>query len=119
MRKDVEAAEKLPQSYAGYTTDDGTLLIELTDGVICYQLQDGKVIRSKLADTQNGGPGTPMVWSAPHASVRWEVWEKTGMGYAVQVQTHIDYPLRRRSEKKLANSHVYFMGTFREVLSQE
>jgi type II secretory pathway component PulJ len=119
MRKDVERAEQLPLSYAGHATDAGALLIELADGVVRYQLQEGKVIRSKLDNTQSGGPETPMVWSAPHSSVRWAVWEKTGMAYAVEVQTHIDYPLGRRSEKKLANSHVYFVGAFREALKPE
>ena len=119
LRKDVERAEQLPLSYADHTKDAGSLLIELADGVVRYQLQEGKVIRSKLGDTQNGGPDTPMVWSAPHAKVRWAVWEKTGSAYAVEVQTHIDYPLRRRSEKKLANSHVYFVGVFREALKRE
>jgi type II secretory pathway component PulJ len=118
MRKDIERAEQLPLSYADHTTDAGSLLIELGDGVVRYQLQEGKVIRSKLADARNGGPDTPMVWSAPHAKVRWAVWEKTGRAYAVEVQTHIDYPLGRRSEKKLANSHVYFMGAFREALKR-
>jgi len=118
MRRDIEAASQVPQSFGEYKQDEKSLLIESAQGVIRYQLDDGRVLRYKVTDAQQQGSGNPMVWSVPNARIEWAVWKKDGRGYAVEVRTYIDYPVGRRSEKKLANSHVYFMGAFREAINQ-
>jgi len=118
MRKDIDAAKGAPESFAGYTTDDKMLLIELPDGVICYQLKDGEALRRNLSRQirphEISGEDTK-VWSVPHAKVQWLVWRKDGRGYAVEVKTHIEHEIGGRWEKKMANSHLYFVGAFREV----
>jgi len=83
--------------------------LEHIQELICYELKDGKILRHKLAkdrsDTQ-----TPTVWSVPNAEIRWRLWKKDGLGYAVEVHTHIKYKLRERFQEKMANSHLYFLG---------
>ena len=116
MHDDIDAAKRLPESFAGHTTNDELLLIELTDAMICYQLKDGEVRRRKLTNAQQGGSEDTTVWSVSHAKVEWQVWRKDDGGYAVEVKTHIEHKIRGHLEKKMANSHLYFVGAFREVL---
>jgi len=126
MQKDIDKAKGLPESFDEYTTGDKLLLIELAEGMICYQLKDDKVLRRKLTDNQQSNALEQTVWSVPHAKVEWQVWRKDGDGPpaagfdwnpallgAVEVQTHIEHKIRGEHwEKKMANSHLYFVGAF-------
>ena len=137
MQKDIDEAKGLPESFGEYSTGDKLLLIELEEGMICYQLKDEKVLRRKLTDNQQSPPAAGIVqnpallgaleqtvWSVPHAKVEWQVWRKDGDGPpaagfdwnpallgAVEVKTHIEHKIRGEHwEKKMANSHLYFVG---------
>jgi len=110
LRKDIDKATGLPKSFAGHIESDELLLIEWPDSLICYQLKDGRVIRSKLTDTQKNGSEDARVWSVPNTTVQWRVWRKNGEGYAVEVETHVKQKLRAKWQKKMANSHLYFVG---------
>ncbi len=112
MQQDIDRAKGLPESFDEYTTSNKLLLIELTEGMICYQLKDNKVLRRKLADNQRKNALEKTVWSVPHAKVEWQVWRKDGGGYAVEVQTHIEHKIQGHWEKKMANSHLYFVSTY-------
>lgn len=110
MRADVGRARQLPESYAGRTSNDRMLLIETADGVICYRLDEGQARRYELADTQQHDGGDARVWSLPNSEILWRVWRKGGSGHAVEVKTHIKQKLRKKSQKKMVNSHLYFVG---------
>jgi type II secretory pathway component PulJ len=116
MRADIDTARQLPESFAGVTSDDKLLLIESTAGCICYQLKEGEVLRHRLSSAEQGSGEGTAVWSVPHAEVEWQVWRKNSKGYAVEVKTHIRHKVQGRWQKKMANSHLYFVGAFREVL---
>jgi prepilin-type N-terminal cleavage/methylation domain-containing protein len=92
MHEDIDAAKDLPDSFGQYWADKNLLLIELPQGIVCYQLKDGRVLRRRLpvAGTPNGttqeqstGWLTPLmaepyeeetkVWSVPNAKVEWQV----------------------------------------------
>jgi hypothetical protein len=117
MRRDIEGGERLPESFGGHKANDKSLLIESAKGVVCYQLQDGRVLRLRLTGAEQSGGGNSNVWSVPNAVIEWGVWKNDNEGYAVEVRTYINYPVGRHVEKKMDNSHVYFVGIFREVLS--
>ena len=112
IQKDIDKAKGLPESFGEYTTGDKLLLIELAEGMICYQLKDEKVLRRKLTDNKQSNALEQTVWSMPHAKVKWQVRRKNGGGYAVEVQTHIEHIVQGHWEKKMANSHLYFVGAF-------
>jgi prepilin-type N-terminal cleavage/methylation domain-containing protein len=126
MQKDIDKAKGLPESFGEYTTGDKVLLIELAEGMICYQLKDEKVLRSSLGSRVTGDESRITVWSIPHAKVEWQVWRKDRSGPptagfdrnpallgAVEVKTHIEHKIRGEHwEKKMANSHLYFVGAF-------
>jgi len=116
IQKDVDQANGLPKSFAGKTGSDQILLIELAEGVICYQLKDGQVVRQKLTDTSQGKAEEPRIWSIPHANVEWNVWERNGQGYAVETNTHIEYGRRGQWIKKMAHTHLYFAGALGKEL---
>lgn len=116
MQQDIDEAKGLPESFAGYTVSDKLLLIELTEGVICYQLKDGRVTRQKLTDIQQGEAEEARVWSLPHANVVWQVWAQNGQGYAVETNTYVEYKRRGQFRKKMAHSHLYFIGALGKAL---
>ena len=116
IRNDTDEAKFLPKSFAGQTAGDHILLIEQSDGVICYKLKDGRVTRQKLSNEQKDKAEEPRVWSVPHAKIEWKVWEKNGLGYAVQTDIHLEYGRRGQWVKKLAHSHLYFLGALGKEL---
>lgn len=116
IQQDIDEAKGLPKSFAGQIASDQILLIELAEGVICYQLKEGQVVRHKLTDTPQGKAEDPRVWSIPHASVEWKVWARNGQGYAVETNTHVEYKRRGQWKKKMAHSHLYFAGALGKEL---
>jgi hypothetical protein len=111
MQQDIDKAKGLPKTYKEYSSGDKILLIDLPEGMISYQLKDDKVLKYNLTDNQPNIAEEQKVWSVPHAIVQWKVWRKDMSGYAVEVRTHIEHKIREKHfEKKMANSHLYFVG---------
>lgn len=116
MHEDVDAAKELPDSFGEYTTDKNLLLIELPQGIVCYQLKDGKVLRRRLPAAQEQYEEETRVWSVPNAKVEWQVRRNDRDGCAVEVKTCIEHHVRGCSEEKMANSYLFFAGAFRKVV---
>ena len=114
IRKDVSAAERFPESFNTYTTNNETLLIVLKEDTICYQLEDGKILRRSLANTGADDYAKTMSWPVPKAKIEWKVWRKNNKGYAVEVRTYIEHKCGDQVEKKFANSHLYFASAWQE-----
>jgi len=111
MQQDIDKAKGLPETYNEYSAGDKMLLIDLPEGMICYQLKDDKVFRCNLTEMQKSNVAETKYWSVPQAKVQWKVWRKDTSGYAAEVQTYIEYKIRgKHLEKKMANSHLYFVG---------
>lgn len=111
MRQDIGGAKALPQSYEQDTAGEGLLLIELADGVVSYQLSGGKMLRRRLTPAKEEQAMDARVWSLPNSQVQWRTWRQDGRGYAVEVTTAIRYKLRSKYQDRMANSHLYFLGT--------
>ena len=118
LRQDIDRAEGLPESFAEHAANDNMLLIASEAGVISYQLKDGQAIRRKLTGTQGGKAGESRVWALPHATVVWRVWARDGRGYAVETKAHIEQNIRGQWKQKMANSHLYFVGSSGKALVQ-
>jgi prepilin-type N-terminal cleavage/methylation domain-containing protein len=113
MEKDISKAQRLPESFKGYASSDKLLLIELQDNsVICYQIKDDKISRKQLASNHQINYPETTSWSIPHAKVRWQILRKNGNGYAVEVRNHIEHEVLGHLEKKMANSHLFYIGAF-------
>jgi prepilin-type N-terminal cleavage/methylation domain-containing protein len=111
LQQDIDNAKGLPDSSGGYNAGSELVLIELADSVICYQLKDGNVLRRKLTLNQQSKSEEDIIWKTPHTNITWQVLKKDQNGYAIEVQTSIEYKIRgKHLEKKMANSHLYFVG---------
>jgi len=119
MQRDIDSAKGLPESSAGQVASDKLLLLELADGTICYQLEDDGVLRRKLMNAKLDVADQDKTWLLPNSNIEWRIWRKDGIGYAVEIKTHIRYKLREKIEKKMANSHLYFAGIFAEAPKQK
>jgi len=115
MQKDIDRAQGLPESHAGYIAGDKLLLIKLADGMVFYELKDGKVRRCELTDEGEPDSENAGVWPVPNARINWRIRRENGKASAVEVDTYIEYKLRGRCEKKMANSHLYFVGLFEKL----
>jgi hypothetical protein len=113
MHQDVDKAKGLPTSFAGHTAKDELLLVELADGVICYQLKDGQVVRRRLTNIGAGAEQETRVWTAPHAKVEWKVRAQNGRGYAVEIRTSIEYTNRGQWNRKTVRAYLFFGGVLR------
>ena len=119
LRQDSDRAQGLPASFAEHTANDNMLLIALEAGVISYQQKDGQVIRRKLTGTRQSEAQEPRVWSLPHAKITWRVWARDGKRYAVETKAHIEQSIRGQWKEKMANSQLYFAGSYGKALAQE
>jgi len=113
IRADIDAAGELPDAYGGVTTGERTLLIEQPEGIVVYQLnKDDNVVRSILTagQGQESKIHEENIWQTSQAKIKWQVWQKAGSGFAVEITTWIEHETPRGVEKKLANSRVFFVG---------
>jgi prepilin-type N-terminal cleavage/methylation domain-containing protein len=113
MQQDMDRAKGLPESFVGLTADEKQFLIELPDGVLCYQQNNDQIIRRKLRNASQDGVEEKRAWSLPHTKVEWTILEKDSQSYAVEVKTHIEYKTRGKWKKTMANSHLYYGGALR------
>ena len=114
LRNDIEAAVRLPDSFADKRTNEKILLIELPDRVVCYICENEKVARKVLRGASTADQEAD-AWPVPKAKINWQRWQRDGKSYAVEVGTHFEYKQGRHIETKLANSHVYFVGVAAEI----
>jgi hypothetical protein len=115
MRKDIGDSSGVLGSFGDYVANENVLLLEKSDGVIGYELKGDEVHRLILAgEKQDQGPNA-FVWLVPKAKIKWRLWKRNDAVYAVEVKTYIDYHVGRRSQEKMANSHLYFLDSRREV----
>ncbi len=111
VRQDVDKARGLPESFAGLMANDEVLLIEQADGVISYQMREGRAVRQRLTIARQNDAEQTRTWSLPHAKVSWRVWTRDGERYAVEASTHVEQWVGGQWKEKMANSHLYFPGT--------
>lgn len=111
LGQDVDAATSLPAAVGKTVADDRRLLVELPDGVVCYELAAGKVVRHRLGPEGRPGGASQVAWLVPDAQIAWRLWHKDGQAYAVELTTSIRYVQRGRPLSKLSNSRLYFLGS--------
>jgi len=110
IHQDIEEAKGLPAEFAGHAAGDELLLVELPDAIVGYRIEEGQVTRSKLTGAPPGEVEQKRVWSVPNSKIEWQVWQKDDSRYAVEVETHVEFKVLGRLEKKMARVHVFFVG---------
>ncbi|MEK7996524.1 MAG: hypothetical protein AAB403_22210 [Planctomycetota bacterium] len=49
----------------------------------------------------------------PNSKIEWQIWQKDGQRYAVEIKTHVELKVHGRLEKKMARAHVFYGGVLR------
>jgi len=114
LHNDISAAKGLPESFGGFSAGDDKLLIEMQDGVVCYQIEEGRIFRNKPAGAGQGETADTTVWKIPHGKMQWRVRGRGTGSCAVEIETWIEDKDLGHLKKKMANSYLFFMGTCRE-----
>ncbi len=117
IQSDIDNAQNIPQSYREFTATEKLLLIEQEDLLIGYEFEDGQITRRILNDTQTNheshavhGTEQENKWQIPDAKIQWNVHTKDGNGYCLEITNYIESQDYSRTEKKMMNSHLYFIG---------
>lgn len=109
LQDDIDNARSLPQSYGEFTSSDKLLLIEQREELIGYEFDAGQITRRILNDAKSES-GRERTWKLPDVNINWKVLTKNGNGYCLEITNDIEYKTYGKSESKMMNSHLYFIG---------
>ena len=112
LQQDIDQAKGLPDSAGEYTAGDRLLLIGQADDVICYKIEDRQIVRSRLKDIDSEDAKGRTVWPLLNAEIQWRLYKEDNINAAVEIKTHINLKDNNRTQKKLANSYLFFVGAF-------
>jgi len=105
IRRDINSADAVA------TPKDKSLMIEQDGKKVCYLFEQGTIIRTIIGDEDSKD-----VWQVPFGKIEWQVWEKDGKGYAVEIKKYVELKRHNNTDKKMENSYVFFPGAFREAV---
>lgn len=109
LESDIDNAQNLPQTYGEFTSDANMLLIEQEKTLISYEFNNQQIIRRILNGSQSNSE-QERKWVIPDGIIQWNVHEKDGKGYSLEITNYIENMQSGRKEEKLTNSHIYFIG---------
>lgn len=111
LRDDIEAGKSLSKDYSDGETLKSIVMIESPKGFIGYSFDDGEIIKSILNPDGSVINDRAEVWQIKNADINWQLWQRQGKYYAIEISTGIKRKLSGHWQTKLKNSHVYFVGT--------
>jgi len=112
MKKDVNSAIGFPQSFGQYTTSDKCLLLKKQNGIVCYLAENGRISRIEVEKEER-----ETAWQIPDGKIEWQVWQKNGAGYAVEIKKYIEFKRYNNTDKSMANAYVFFAGVYQEAVN--
>ncbi len=89
-------------------TEDNKLVIEQSGKTVNYIFQDGKIIRSSGEEESQ--------WDIKVGKIDWNIWQKDGKGYAVEISKYVEAVRYNGIDKKMENSYVFFAGEQTEAV---
>ncbi|MGE5294933.1 MAG: hypothetical protein ACM3VT_08890, partial [Solirubrobacterales bacterium] len=101
----------LPSQVGDRRADDATLLIGQPEGVVCYRLEEGRIVRTMFDPQGEAAPDGEHTWKVPDAAIQWRSWLRDGNAYAVEVQSHLKQRVNGEIRRRFRNSHVFFVGS--------
>ncbi len=109
IRQDMDLATGLPAQVNGRQAGDATLLIEQPAGVVCYQFENGRMVRTLLDGQGTSSPGEERVWQARDAVIGWRPWTRDGRVYAAELHSHVQQQVEGEVRRRLRGSYVFFV----------
>jgi prepilin-type N-terminal cleavage/methylation domain-containing protein len=119
IRTDVDRAVSLPLSFGSLKTDENLLLIEVPEGVIAYRKSEKQLLREPINVPSGQTKSDSDHWDIETVNIHWEIWNQEGTGLAVELTTSVNQDAPGRIEKRLENSHVFFMRVLPEEIQAE
>jgi hypothetical protein len=117
LRRDVESARHLQQLSGDDEAANPVLAVTLPDRVVFYEFQPDKVARGLTV----GDPNEPSlrIWPSPQTVFEWQVLARGDRVVAIEITSAIERVILDVPERKLRNSHVFFVGLANGVESEE
>ena len=116
MRKDIDDSGQVLESFGEYASNENILILEKSDGVIGYELKDDEIHRLVLAGEKKVKGPNAFVWTVPHSGISWKIWKRNDTAYAVEIKTYIIIEQGRRLDKRMENSHLFFLNNQRKIV---
>ena len=69
LHQDIDEAIELPESFEDYTSSSELLLIEQTNSLIVYQINEGSLTRRQI-NIQQDTPPEERLWLFPNAKIQ-------------------------------------------------
>jgi prepilin-type N-terminal cleavage/methylation domain-containing protein len=111
IQYDIGTATGLLMSSGEFAAGDNCLLIQSQEDVICYQLQQDLISRQTLTNPSQTDDSR-VIWKIPHAKIQWRILRKEDNAYAVELTTCMELRSGDHVEKKMQNSHLFFVGAY-------
>ena len=109
LRMDIDSAGSVSPVGSG-AGRPAELRIALPKHTVRWRLEEGGVTRTVSGPDPPPAGRRQETWKVPCANLRWQVWERDGRPFAVEVRTSVDLPGDASWRNKLAKTHVYFLG---------
>lgn len=115
IRRDISLAKGVTLFHTTSDANQDALAIELSDSRVCYEFDDASVVRLARVDDRAGNLEPTASWNIPRLGLKWQIWKRDGEPYAVEFQTYVSQRSGSIIDKKLANSHIFFIGAHPEA----
>jgi len=111
LRRDIDSAVGLPRQVGELSAGDSLLLVRLPDRTVCYRVEQERVVCTNVGADGREAARPRNDWSLPKARISFSLWPADGPAYAVEVRSAVACATQGHTYDKLANSHVFFLGT--------
>ncbi|MEN6424392.1 MAG: hypothetical protein ABFE13_03455 [Phycisphaerales bacterium] len=105
IRRDMDGATALPKQFEDRQADETSLLIQRPNAVVCYHIEDGRVVRTVLGTQE----GDERVWSARDAVIEWKPWTQDGNTCAVEVHSYLKQRVHGHLMRRFLSSYMFFV----------
>ena len=119
IRRDINIAKSFPEFrlHNEHLNKPNMLLLQYEEGFLLTYYQEGEKIIRRLINSDMSF--TENQWDVWRGQLEFDVLRKEGDGYAVAVKSYIADRRSGRTEKKMQNSHLYFVNAYTEKADEK
>ena len=110
LRRDVEAAEALPDWHRGKNAGEETLIVRHPASMVTYRMTDKEIVRRRRPHGRSTPTTVTHTWPREKAEIRFRCWMAGDKTYAVEVRSSVRATKHGNTLYKLATAEVLFPG---------